>query len=137
MITREQAEKFREIITAHSADFSDEEAVQAPHLFPAWSGGGTAYAVGDRVQYNGVAYKCLQGHTSQVTWTPTEAPSLWAKILIPDPEVIPDWEQPDSTNAYMTGDKVRFEGKVYESLIDNNVWSPAAYPAGWKEVEES
>lgn len=137
MITREQAEKFREIITAHSADFSDEEAVQAPHLFPAWNGGGTTYAVGDRVQYGGVAYKCLQEHTSQATWTPADAPSLWAKILIPDPEVIPDWEQPDSTNAYMTGDKVRFEGKVYESLIDNNVWSPAAYPAEWKEVEES
>ena len=137
MITREQAEKFREIITAHAEDFSDEEAVQAPHLFPGWNGGGTTYAVGDRIQYGGKPYKCLQEHTSQVTWTPEDAPSLWALILIPDPEVIPDWVQPDSTNAYTKGDKVRFEGKVYESLIDNNVWSPAAYPAGWKEVEEN
>ena len=106
MITREQAEKFREIITAHAEDFSDEEAVQAPHLFPGWNGGGTTYAVGDRIQYGGKPYKCLQEHTSQVTWTPEDAPSLWALILIPDPEVIPDWVQPDSTNAYMTGDKV-------------------------------
>ena len=36
----------------------------------------------------------------------------------------------------MKGDKVRFEGKVYQSLIDNNVWSPAAYPQGWEEVNE-
>ena len=36
--------------------------------------------------------------------------------------------------SYYEGDKVKFEGKVYESLIDNNVWSPADYPAGWKEV---
>ena len=36
----------------------------------------------------------------------------------------------------MTGDKVRYNGKVYESLIDNNVWSPIGYPQGWKEVEE-
>ena len=135
MITREQAEKFREIITAHAEDFSDEEAVQAPHLFPAWDGNSAVYAANTRVQYNGVAYKCLQAHLSQADWTPEAAPSLWALILIPDPEVIPDWVQPDSTNAYMTGDKVRFEGKVYESLIDNNVWSPAAYPAGWKEIE--
>ena len=56
--------------------------------------------------------------------------------MIPDPDVIPEWEQPDSTNAYKKGDKVRFEGKVYESLIDNNVWSPSAYPAGWRQVEE-
>ena len=48
--------------------------------------------------------------------------------------MIPDWEQPDSTNPYQIGDKVRFENKIYESLIANNIWSPAAYPAGWREV---
>ena len=58
----------------------------------------------------------------------------YTNVLIPSPDVIPDWEQPDSTNAYQIGDKVRFEGKVYESVIANNIWSPAAYPAGWKEV---
>jgi len=62
------------------------------------------------------------------------APSLWAKVLIPDPDVIPEWEQPDSTNPYMIGDRVMFNGLVYESVIDNNIWSPAAYPAGWKQV---
>lgn len=67
-------------------------------------------------------------------WYPTAAPSLWAKVLIPDTNVIPEWEQPDSTNAYNIGDKVIFNGKVYESLINNNVWSPADYPGGWKEV---
>jgi len=49
--------------------------------------------------------------------------------------VIPEWEQPDSTNAYQIGDKVLFEGVVYESVISNNIWSPSAYPAGWKVVE--
>lgn len=79
-------------------------------------------------------YKVLQDHTSQSNWTPTAAQSLFAKVLIPEPSVIPEWEQPSSTNPYMKGDKVRFEGKIYESLIDNNIWSPSAYPAGWKEV---
>jgi hypothetical protein len=55
-------------------------------------------------------------------------------VLIPDVNVIPEWEQPDSTNAYSIGDRVMFNGVVYESVINNNVWSPAAYPAGWKEV---
>ena len=54
----------------------------------------------------------------------------------PEPtEEIPEWTQPDAGNPYMTGDKVTYEGVVYESTIDNNVWSPAAYPAGWKVVE--
>ena len=48
---------------------------------------------------------------------------------------IPDWVQPTGTHdAYQTGDKVRFEGSIYESLIDVNVWSPTAYPAGWKKL---
>jgi len=48
--------------------------------------------------------------------------------------VIPEWEQPDSTNAYQIGDKVMYEGVIYESVIANNIWSPAAYPAGWRVV---
>ena len=138
MITVRQAREMRKIIEANSANATDEEAVKAPYIFPAWSGEDVTYAAGARVQYEGVAYKCLQAHISQAAWTPTDAPSLWAKILIPDPEVIPVWEQPDSTNPYMKGDKVHFPGAddpVYMSTIDNNVWSPEAYPAGWEKVE--
>lgn len=86
------------------------------------------------MQYNGTLYSVLQDHTSQADWTPEAAASLFAKVLIPDANVIPEWEQPESTNGYMTGDKVLFEGTVYESVIDNNVWSPADYPAGWTAV---
>jgi len=60
---------------------------------------------------------------------------LWAKVLIPDENTIPEWEQPESTNAYMVGDKVTFEGHIYESAINNNIWSPSAYPAGWTLIE--
>ena len=57
-----------------------------------------------------------------------------AEVLIPNENIIPEWEQPDSTNAYMTGDKVTYNGKTYMSTIDNNIWSPVDYPAGWSEV---
>ena len=97
---------------------------------------GVYYSVGEKVQYNGVLYSVLLAHTSQENWTPTEAHSLFAKVLITGPSVIPEWEQPDSTNPYMKGDKVRYKGVVYESLIDNNVWSPEDYPAGWQIVDE-
>lgn len=132
-LTREQAEKYRELIKAAAAHLTDEQALEAPMLFPRWNAS-EHYDVSDRVFYNGTLYTCLQAHDAQENWTPEAAVSLWARVLIPDPEVIPDWEQPGATNAYMTGDKVRYNGKVYESLIDNNVWSPEAYPAGWREV---
>lgn len=117
---------------------TDEQAAATPELYPTWSAA-DKYAVGDRRRYNGVLYKCLQAHTGQSDWTPTAAPSLWAKVLVETDEsgqqtTIKEWEQPDSTNPYSKGDKVTYKGKTYESSVDNNVWSPEAYPAGWVEV---
>jgi len=129
----ELARKLRPYIEKAALSLSDEDSIEAVQLFPVWNAT-AAYLQGDRVQYENVLYKCLQSHAAQEAWTPTAAPSLWAKVLIPDPDVIPEWEQPDSTNTYMRGDRVMFEGKVYESAIDNNIWSPSAYPAGWQEI---
>lgn len=118
------------------ATLSDDVALLIPEVYPAWSGNGVEYKKDMRVTYNTVLYKVLQDHTSQETWTPTDAPSLFVKVLTSDNEIL-DWEQPSADNAYMKGDKVKYNGKVYESLIDNNVWAPDAYPAGWKEVTET
>lgn len=131
----EKAIQLRKVIESLADNLTDAEAVDNAELFPKWQAG-ESYAVGTKVQYNGTLYKCLQAHDSQSDWIPVDAASLWAKVLIPNPDVIPEWEQPDSTNPYMKGDKVTFNGKTYESLIDNNVWSPDAYPAGWQEVVE-
>lgn len=109
----------------------DKDAVANVELFPSWTSG-MSYSVGDRVRYDGVLYSALQAHTSQSDWTPDVAPSLFAKVLIPDHEVIPEWEQPSSTNPYMKGDRVSYLGKIWESTIDNNVWAPSVY--GWEEV---
>ena len=112
----------------------DAVALTIQEFYDIWNVGVT-YEVGRYLQYKNILYKVLQPHTSQETWTPDVASSVYAKVLIdPTGETIPEWEQPDSTNAYMTGDKVRFEGVVYESTVDNNIWSPTAYPAGWKVV---
>lgn len=133
MTLTELAKKLRPLIEKGVQSLTVREALDAVTLFPAWQAD-TAYTAGQRVQYNGTLYSVLQDHTSQADWTPEAAASLFAKVLIPDANVIPEWEQPESTNGYMTGDKVLFEGTVYESVIDNNVWSPADYPAGWTAV---
>lgn len=110
---------------------TDEQSLQVPNLYPVWKEN-VNYVIGDRVLYNEVLYKVLQSHTSQTDWTPDVAASLFAKVLIPDVNVIPEWEQPESTNPYMTGDKVTYNGKTYASIVDNNVWAPDVY--GWEEI---
>lgn len=117
--------------------FTDEQALLVKAIYPQWDGNGVMYAAGIKVLENDVLYKCLQEHTSQSDWNPSAAVSLWAKVLVPDPEVIPEWEQPDSTNPYMAGDKVIHNGITYESLTDGNVWEPGAAgtEALWKAVE--
>ena len=128
-----RARQLRTQIEELAETLDDAVAVDYTELFTSWKEG-TAYEVNTRVRYGRTLYKCLQSHTSQASWTPTDAPSLWAKVLIPDPDVIPDWEQPESTNPYMTGDKVRHNEKIWVSIVDNNVWEPGVY--GWDEVTE-
>lgn len=120
-----------------TATADDQTAVNAMELYPKWKMG-IAVSAGDRLRHKGILYKCIQPHTTQETWIPPDSPSLWAKVLIPDPDIIPCWEQPDSTNAYAAGDKVMHNGTTWESLVDGNVWEPGA--AGtenlWQEVTE-
>ena len=42
-----------------------------------WDKESIEYKVNDKVSYKGRSYECLQSHTSQVSWTPLDAPSLW------------------------------------------------------------
>lgn len=140
MGTIERARELRRKTETLAETMTDTEALDFMELFPIWSGDGVDYLFDERVRFEGSLYKCLLPHTSQGAWSPAAAPSLWAKVLNPDPETTPVWEQPDSTNAYMTGDRVHYpttEDPVYESLIDNNVWSPGEYPDGWQEVSNA
>lgn len=130
-----EAKKYRAVIeTAMDGTVEDALALEVPELFPAWDSS-AAYEAGKRVRYQGVLYRCLQAHTAQEGWDPVSAPSLWAKVLIEDETVIPAWEQPDSTNPYQIGDKVRHKGTVWVSIVENNTWEPGIY--GWDEWEET
>lgn len=133
-MTRQEARDFVNSLVNLRGSATDEQALDAQAVYPAWREG-VIYALDERVLYNDVLYKVVTAHTSQADWTPDVSPSLFAVVLIPDENVIPEWVQPDSTNAYMTGDKVMYDGKVYVSVTDNNIWSPEAYPAGWELVE--
>lgn len=130
-MTREEAKAFIESLIKLRNLATDEMSVEVPNLYPVWKED-VQYVAGDRVFYNEVLYKVLTNHTAQADWTPNNVPSLFAKVLIPNENVIPEWEQPYSTNPYMKGDKVTHNGLTWVSLIDNNVWQPSVY--GWEQV---
>lgn len=111
----------------------EELVVQIPMAFDEWRPD-TQYSFDQKVRYDGNLYKCLTAHTSQTDWTPTAAPSLWARIGDPTVEY-PEWFQPTGAHdAYSKGDKVSYKGKKWVSDADGNVWEPGQY--GWTEVTE-
>lgn len=131
---QEKAKELRPIIeqAVMTGDLTEEQMEQATDLFPAWDGDGVEYVVDDRVKYGGLLYKCVQNHTSQPTWNPVDAPSLWSRSADPGEEW-PEWIQPTGAHdAYKKGDKVSHNGKHWTSDIDANTYEPGVY--GWTEA---
>ena len=97
---------------------------------PAWAAGQTV-RVGDQRWHDGELFTVIQAHTTQSDWAPTATPALWKHHRAD----LAAWVQPTGAHdAYPLGAKVTFNGRVYESKIPANVWSPTAYPAGWTDL---
>ena len=128
-----RARELRAVIERAAQSLDDETSANTPEIFPAFDPDGHAYKTGDKISYGGKTYKVLQDHTSQPDWTPDVAPSLFAEIIN---QGIPEWVQPGSTNPYMKGDKVKHNGKTWQSLVDNNVWEPGTVGTEtlWQEI---
>ena len=133
------AEQLRKALQLFAASLTDEQAMEVVAVYDPWTVG-KYYAVGEFLTYgkNGVGdpqlYKVSQAHTAQADWKPDAAPALYTAIGL-DSNGYPVWSQPAGAHdAYNKGDIVNYEGALYKSLIDSNVYSPAAYPSGWEVV---
>lgn len=118
----------------------------------------THYRYGDRTRHNGKVWRDVLDPTKKKlnVWEPgaqgiderywveeTEPETPETPEATPEPEAtegaaetptIEPFVQPTSETPYSTGDKVLYNGSVWESTIPNNVWSPDAYPQGWKKL---
>lgn len=134
----QSVEQLRKAIQMFARSLTDEEALEIATVYPRYEAD-KSYSVGDFFTYgvNDVGdpqlYKVVQAHNSQNGWIPSENPSLYEPIGL-NSEGYPVWSQPSGAHdAYNTDDIVDYNGKLYKSLIDGNVYSPEAYPAGWAE----
>lgn len=114
----------------------EPETVGAPWVeyIATWENG-VSYAMNQKVSYDNTIYISLIEKNS----TEPEKSEYWiinneSETEKSEENEIFEWVRPDSNTAYMIGDKVIFNEKIYESLIDNNVWSPAEYSDGWSEI---
>ncbi len=132
----EQAQAIRAGMQALARTAPDAVLLAQPMaMYDEWSAESVEYVLDDIRQYNGLLYRCVQAHTSQATWTPEDAASLWTRIADPAQEW-PEWIQPTGAhNAYAKGAKVTHAGKRWVSDVDANTWEPGVY--GWTEhIEE-
>lgn len=129
------------LVASLDAETQLDMMLEIPSVYPAYAVG-KAYKTKDVFSYgvNAVGdpqlYQVLQDHTSAAEWTPDTAVSLYKAIGVTETGY-PVWVQPlGATDTYNTGDIVSYNGALYISTIDGNVWAPDAYPAGWKEYTE-
>ena len=120
---------------------TDEQALEIATIYPKWMSG-KVYSKGELVTYgeNTVGdpqlYRVVASHTSQSDWTPDVASSLFTSIGLNNSGYVV-WSQPTGAHdAYNMGDIVEYNGTLYKSIMDGNVYSPDVYPSGWEVFKQ-
>lgn len=117
----------------------DETALENQSLYPMWADFiGKSVKVGEKYQdvfNNDIAlFRVVQEHTVQEGWNPESTPALWVRVGF-DNEIL-EWVQPTGAHdAYNIGDKVLFDGEIWESTVDGNVYAPKVVEGQWIRVD--
>lgn len=119
----------------------DEPDEHGIHPFSQPLGATDTYMKGGKVSFEGAYY---QSNIDYNVWSPTAYPQGWTKLdgtgESPEPggddDEYPAFVQPTGAHdAYNIGDKVTYNGHRYECTMNNNAYSPDAYPQGWKQID--
>ena len=131
----EKARLQRKNILLSSESLDDKIASTTPELFGKLNENGELVKVGTRINWRGVLKRAAVDLWDTKENNPDNAPSLWEDILYKDGiRIIP--ETITVGTAFMKDELGWYEDTLlYKSLIDSNVWTPTAYPAGWELVE--
>ncbi|RHN01459.1 carbohydrate-binding protein [Dielma fastidiosa] len=114
----------------------DTKIIDCEDLVDNWDIG-IDYAVNDIRKFDGQVYRCVQAHTSQDGWEPSQTPALWAIKHTKNKDNPKPYVQPTGAHdAYMMDEVVLFDDAVYISKVNNNAYSPVDYPANWQKQGE-
>ena len=131
---RAEAIYLRSIVEKAAVSLDDQTASTAATLFPKLKADGHLVSTGTRINWNGTIKKAAVDLWDTPENNPDNAPSLWADIdyregyrIIPDPLTV--------TTAFAKSECGWWEGQLYRSLVDGNVYTPGVYAAGWEKEE--
>ena len=133
-MTRARAIQLRAVIEQAAQTLDEKTISEAPELCRALKQDGSLVRAGTRINWNGTIKKAAVDLWDTEVNGPDHAPSLWADIAYRDGyRIIP--ETITVTTAFSKGEKGWWtDGKLYESKVDSNVYTPAQYADNWKEI---
>ena len=129
-----KALKIRSLAMDSAVEMTDPEASSNPEMFPRLKQDGSLVKAGTRINWNGQLKKAAADLWDRAENNPDNAPALWEDLNYTNgyrdiPEVI------TAALAFAKGEKGWWNGAVWESLYDSNVWNPDQFAAGWKKIE--
>lgn len=132
-MTEKEARALRSLITQGAQSLTDAQVSTSPEVLPRMKYDGALIKNGTRINWNGAIKRAAVDLWDTEANDPDHAPTLWEDVLYRNgcriiPETITVGLQ------FSSGELGWWDGKLYRSLLDANVWTPAAYPAGWEEV---
>ena len=133
-MTRARAIQLRAVIEQAAQTLDEKTISEAPELCRTLKQDGSLVRAGTRINWNGTIKKAAVNLWDTEVNDPDHAPSLWADIAYRDGyRIVP--ETITVTTAFSKGEKGWWtDGKLYESKVDSNVYTPAQYADNWKEI---
>lgn len=131
-MTRLEALHFRSVMEQAATSLDDGTASTAADMFPRLKGKGALVTAGTRINHNGTVKRAAVDLWDTPENSPDNAPNLWEDLAYRNgyriiPAVI------TAGTAFAQGEKGWWGDDLYESLLNNNVWTPDAYPDGWEK----
>ncbi|MBR2388208.1 MAG: hypothetical protein IKB02_05955 [Clostridia bacterium] len=133
-MTRKEAEAFLEAIVKMRESATDAQASVAVNIYPTLKSKGALVKSGTRINHNGTIKRAAVDLYDTAENSPDNSPTLWEDIEYKEGyRIIPD----DITTgtAFAKDECGWWDGQLYKSLIEANVWTPSIYPSGWELVE--
>ena len=126
-----EARQLRNVMEMAAQSLDDKMASTAAEMFPRLKKDGSLIKAGTRINFGGVVKRAAVDLWDTEENAPDKAGSLWEDLLYKQGiRMIP--ETITAGTAFASGEEGWWNGLVYVSLLDANVWTPEAYPAGWE-----